>query len=264
MTDNAEKKEGKKVGALHSELRIDLHTYYAISTWEGRERGTRKDTIIGMPRFFRLVSSISRDSLADNPYADAVMYQLETLIDEAHKNIQHLLDEASSLITDLPGGISLSSVVSSSPLNIGVHSHTPLGYRCVYLLVGFDQLALKLFQAHHYGFISRQHRDDHLHQGGYQIRKIFSAAQYYRSFPVNRSDIVMETETIHPAQHYFGVVDREVLLGKKRSRFSPPVNAESLRLLNKRLRHKPQGNKVEGSIDKQGDKNDKHGTESFL
>ncbi|CQH48923.1 TPA: PFL_4669 family integrating conjugative element protein [Yersinia enterocolitica] len=127
MTDNAEKKDGKKVGALHSELQIDLHTYYAISTWEGRERGARKDTIIGMPRFFRLVSSISRDSLADNPYADAVMYQLEKLIDEAHKNIQHLLNEANSIIADLPSGISLSSVVSSSPLNIGVHSHTPLG-----------------------------------------------------------------------------------------------------------------------------------------
>ncbi|HED4491016.1 TPA: TIGR03761 family integrating conjugative element protein [Yersinia enterocolitica] len=261
MTDNAEKKDGKKVGALHSELQIDLHTYYAISTWEGRERGARKDTIIGMPRFFRLVSSISRDSLADNPYADAVMYQLEKLIDEAHKNIQHLLNEANSIIADLPSGISLSSVVSSSPLNIGVHSHTPLGYRCVYLLVGFDQLALKLFQAHHYGFISRQHRDDQLHQGGYQIRKIFSAAQHYRSFPINRTDIVMETDTIHPAQQYFGDLDREVLLGKKRSRFSPPVNAENLRLLNKRSRHKSKDNKVVGDVDKQGYKDEKHGTE---
>lgn len=261
MTDKAEKKDVKKVGALHSELRIDLHTFYAISAWEGRERGTRKDTIIGMPRFFRLVSSINRDSLADNPYADAVMYQLEKLIDDAHLNIQCLLDEASGLIANLPGGISLSSIVSRSPLNIGVHSHTPLGYRCVYLLVGFDQLALKLFQAHHYGFISRQHRDDRLHQGGYQIRKIFSAAQHYRSFPITRRDVVMETETIHPAQQYFGEVDREVLLGKKRSRFSPTVNAESLRLLNNRLRPKSRDHKVEGSINKQGDKDERHGEE---
>ena len=189
------------------------------------------------------------------------MYQLETLIDEAHKNIQRLLEEANSLIDDLPGGISLSSVVSSSPLNIGVHSHTPLGYRCVYLLVGFDQLALKLFQAHHYGFISRQHRDDRLHQGGYQIRRIFTVAMGYRSFPVNRRDIVMETETIPPAQQYFGALDEMVLFGKKRSRFSPPVNAESLRLLNNRLRHKSRENKVVVSIDKQGDKDDSHGKE---
>lgn len=261
MTGNAEKKDGKKVGALHSELRIDLHTFYAISTWEGRGKSARKDTIIGMPQFFRLVSSINRDSLADNPYADAVMYQLEMLIDEAHKNIQRLLDEANSLIADLPGGISLSSVVSRSPLNIGVHSHTPVGYRCVYLLVGFDQLALRLFQAHHYGFMSLKRRNKLLQEGGYQIRRIFTVAMGYRSFSVNRRDIVMETETIHLAQQYFGALDEMVLLGKKRSRFSPEVNAESLRLLNNRLRHKSRENKGVGSIDKQGDKDESYGTE---
>lgn len=261
MTDNAEKKDGKKVGALHSELRIDLHTFYAISTWEGRGKSARKGKIIGMPQFFRLVSSINMDSLADNPYADAVMHQLETLIDEAHKNIQRLLDEANSLIAALPSGISLSSVVSSSPLNIGVHSHTPVGYRCVYLLVGFDQLALRLFQAHHYGFMSLKRRNKLLQEGGYQIRRIFTVAMDYRSFPVSRKVFVTQSEEIHQAQQYFGELDELVLFGKKRSRFSPPVNAESLRLLNKRLRHKSRDNKAVGEVDKQGDKDEKHGAE---
>ncbi|MGL4860186.1 MAG: PFL_4669 family integrating conjugative element protein [Enterobacteriaceae bacterium] len=244
MTENVEKK-AKKAGALHSELRIDLHTFYAISTWEGREKSENKGAIIGMPRFFRLVSSINLDSLADNPFADAVMYQLEKLIDAAHHHIQELLIEADNLMTQQFPGIMLSCAVSREPLNIGVHSHTPLGYRCVYLLVGFDQLALKLFQAHHYGFISLQHRDYQLKEGGYQIRKIFSVAQHYRSFPVSRRDIVSESNTISPAQQYFGELDEGVLLGKKRSRFSPPVNAESLRLLNNLLRHK---SKVRNSV----------------
>lgn len=263
MTDNAEKKDSKKVGVLHSELRIDLHTFYAISTWEGRGKSVRKGKIIGMPQFFRLVSNINKDSLADNPYADTVMYQLEKLIDDAHLNIQKLLTEADCHMSQQFPGITLSNTVSSAPLNIGVHSHTPLGYRCVYLLIGFDQLALKLFQAHHYGFISRQHRDHQLHQGGYQIRKIFSAAQHYRSFPVSRNMFATESEEFHQAQQYFGDVDREVLLGKKRSRFSPPVNAENLRLLNNRLRHKTKDNKVVGDIDKQGDNDVRHGKESF-
>ncbi|ERK11920.1 hypothetical protein in PFGI-1-like cluster [Serratia fonticola AU-P3(3)] len=264
MTDNAERKDGKKVGSLHSELRIDLHTFYAISTWEGRGKSERKGKIIGMPQFFRLVSNINRDSLADNPYADAVMYQLEKLIDDAHLNIQKFLTEADCHMSQQFPGITLSNTVSGTPLNIGVHSHTPLGYRCVYLLVGFDQLALKLFQAHHYGFISLQHRDYQLRQGGYQIRKIFSAAQHYKSFPVTRRDIAMKAEVIHLAQQYFGDVDREVLLGRKRSRFSPAVNAESLRLLNNRLRHKSRDHKVEGDIDKQGDKDERNGSESLL
>ena len=32
MSDKTE----KKAGALHSELRIELHTQYAINTWSGR------------------------------------------------------------------------------------------------------------------------------------------------------------------------------------------------------------------------------------
>ncbi|MFS6933715.1 PFL_4669 family integrating conjugative element protein [Klebsiella oxytoca] len=260
MTDNAEKKEGKKVGALHSELRIDLHTFYAISTWKGRNKDGRKGAIIGMPRFFRLVSGINKDSLADNPYADAVMYQIEKLIDDAHLNIQRLLTEADCHMSQQFPGITLSSSVSSAPLNIGVHSHTPVGYRCVYLLVGFDQLALKLFQAHHYGFISLKQRDKLLQEGGYQIRRIFTAAMNYRSFPVNRKMFVMQSDEIHQAQEYFGDLDDDVLSGKKRSRFSPPVNAESLRLLNDRLRQKARDNKVPGGIDKKGDNDERHGT----
>ncbi|MHC6755415.1 PFL_4669 family integrating conjugative element protein [Yersinia ruckeri] len=231
----------RTVGTLHSELRIDLHTYYAISTWHGRDSSERKERIIGMPGFFRLVSNINRDSLADNPYADTVMYQLEKLIDEAHRNIKVLLDEVNSLIAALPGSISLSDVVSKSPLNIGVYSHTPIGYRCVYLLIGFDQLALRLFQAYHYGFISLKRRNRLLKEGGYHIRRIFTVAQRYRSFPVCRKDIATNTSGTGQAQLYFGDLDEGVLLGEKRSRFSPAINIESFRLLSNLLQRHAVG-----------------------
>jgi integrating conjugative element protein (TIGR03761 family) len=242
-------------GALHSELRIDLHTFYAISTWLGRERSKDKGAIIGMPRFFRLVSNINRDSLADNPYADAVMYQVEKLIDAARQHIQKLLNNIDKRMIQPFPGITLTDVVSSKPLNIAVHSHTPVGYQCVYLLIGFDQLALKLFQAHHYGFISRQHRDHQLQDGGHQIRKIFTTAQHYRSFPVSRKDLLTERESdaIGQARDYFGELDMLILSGKKRSRFSPPVNTENLCLLNNRLRPESLGNKVTEVVDKQGE-----------
>lgn len=67
MSDKTE----KKAGALHSELRIELHTQYAINTWSGRPASDGKPSLIGMPLFFRLISRINRDSLADNPWADA-------------------------------------------------------------------------------------------------------------------------------------------------------------------------------------------------
>ncbi|WP_276606705.1 AcaB family transcriptional regulator [Escherichia sp. E4385] len=62
MSDKTE----KKAGALHSELRIELHTQYAINTWSGRPASDGKPSLIGMPLFFKLISRINRDSLADN------------------------------------------------------------------------------------------------------------------------------------------------------------------------------------------------------
>lgn len=54
-------KTEKKAGSLHSELRIELHTQYAINTWNGRPASEGKPSLIGMPLFFRLISRINRD-----------------------------------------------------------------------------------------------------------------------------------------------------------------------------------------------------------
>ncbi|CNI78867.1 integrating conjugative element protein%2C PFL_4669 family [Yersinia similis] len=221
-----------KIGVLRSELNIELHTFYAINTWTGRHRTEHKGGIIGMPRFFRLISNIHRDSIADNPYADAAMLCLEALIDDASRHIQYRLDAADILMAkQIPANITLSDPVSSEPLNIGVHSYTPLGYRCVYLLVGFDQLALRLFQLHHYGLISTQYRDHGLQEGGSQIRRIFTCAQSYRSISVSRTDIALNNDSALQAVKLLGNVDEAILLGEKRSRFSPLVNSDAVLLL---------------------------------
>jgi len=36
MADNTENKAGQRTGALHSDLKIELHTHYAIGLWQGR------------------------------------------------------------------------------------------------------------------------------------------------------------------------------------------------------------------------------------
>ncbi|MGY5466348.1 AcaB family transcriptional regulator [Citrobacter koseri] len=74
MSDKTE----KKAGDLHSELRIELHTQYAINTWSGRPASDGKPSLIGMPLFFRLISRINRDSLAD-----VALVEVETLLETA-------------------------------------------------------------------------------------------------------------------------------------------------------------------------------------
>ncbi|QCT87962.1 PFL_4669 family integrating conjugative element protein [Escherichia sp. E4742] len=227
MSDKIE----KKAGALHSELRIELHTQYAINTWGGRPASEDKPSLIGMPLFFKLISTVNRDSLADNPWADAALMEVETLLETASQQLQKWLNDIDALMAMLPVNASLSGVTSTAPLNIAVHSHTPLGYRCVYLLVGFDQLILRVFQAHHYGLMSLKERKAWLHRGSHQIRQIFSVALRYRSHPVTRQDIASNNDAARQAIEQFGELDKPILLGIRRSRFSPPVSTESIKAL---------------------------------
>lgn len=90
MSDKTE----KKAGALHSELHIELHTQYAINTWSGRPASDGKPSLIGMLLFFRL----NRDSLADNPWADLALVEVETLLETASQQLQKRLNDIDALM----------------------------------------------------------------------------------------------------------------------------------------------------------------------
>ncbi|EOV0292000.1 PFL_4669 family integrating conjugative element protein, partial [Salmonella enterica] len=193
----------------------------------------RHRRIIGMPFFLHLVGVINRDSYRDNPFADQTMFLLEEEFRRGMEAINGLIKKLDSILHDIPARISLTEVLSVSPVNISVFSRTPVGYRCVWLLIGFDQLALKAFQACHYGLISRSQRDDFLNQGSRFIRRAYGRALSYRSFPVTRRDVYEKTVGSLDAVKHFGHIDPAIMLGEKRSAFSPPVNRRSIDALKK-------------------------------
>lgn len=242
MSENEQVSVSRKAGALRSALNIALNTDYAINLWQGRppeetgeknskNKERRQSLIFSMPAFIQKAGRINADSFNDNPYADKKMLELETLLQSASVKMNAELVALKGAMSMLPPQATISEVNCASPLNIGVFSRTPLGYRCVWLLVGFDQLAMKAFQAAHYGFISRQELHRSLRLGGYLIRKIYGAAQKYRFVQVNRHDFALQNAQYHQAIKSAGEIDEAILLGKKRSSFSPPVSKESIELL---------------------------------
>lgn len=115
---------------------------------------------------------------------------------------------------------------------------------CVYILVGFDQLILRVFQAHHYGLMSLKERKAWLHRGSHQIRRIFSVALRYRSHPVTRQDIASNNDIARQAIEQSGALGNAILLGTKRSRFSPPVSDESIKLLKAAFKRRSRQDKA--------------------
>lgn len=189
QSDDAGKKNELRSGALRSSLKVELHTRYAILLWEGQytektEKNGRKVAhrrIMGMPYFLHLVSRINDDSLKDDPFADKKMFLLEEEFNRGTAILDKLVRELDLVLSAVPPRVSLSEVISVSPVNISVFSRTPVGYRGVWLLVGFDQLALKAFQASHYGLISHARRDEYLRRGAQSIHRLYGLVQGYRS-----------------------------------------------------------------------------------
>ncbi|MGQ7745707.1 PFL_4669 family integrating conjugative element protein [Pectobacterium brasiliense] len=223
-------------GALKSSLTLELHTHYAIRLWDGRRKEDAGEdlakkqkerprffTIFSMPQVIAVAGVANNDSSADNPYADALLVKLENALGVSSQKIQSDVDELSGIVKAIPQTLSLTDVRSVSPLNIGVYSRSPLGYRCVWLLVGYDQLAMRVFQAFHYGLISRAQRDKYLDNNGYAVRRIYHLVQGYRSFNVTRSDILSKTPAGIKAIERFGEPDPDIMSGHVRSSFSSPL-----------------------------------------
>ncbi|MBK0096624.1 TIGR03761 family integrating conjugative element protein [Erwinia sp. S63] len=230
-----------KTGSLQSEMTIALHTNYAIGLWQGRKPGKQegdvpvKHGIIGMPQFFHRATLINQDSLKNNPWADEAMYRLEEKLKAATETMSQLIQKLDHEVALLPKGVTLTEVASVEPLDIQVFTRTPLGYRCVFLLVGFDQFAKKVLQASHYGLITRNARDSYLSEGGRLLRQIYGTVLSYRRVEATRLDAAENNDIWRKACEDAGEPDRAVLLGQKRSAFSPPVNEASVNLL--RLRY---------------------------
>ena len=236
MVDAADNKESKPVqaraGALKSTLTVELHTLYAIRLWEGRRSqnadpqtsGKRRPDIYSMPRFIYRAGLINAASGEDNPYADAVMVALESALTKGAQLLQQAVARLDKTLNSLPSQVSLSDVASVSPLNVGVFSRTPVGYRCVFLLVGYDQLAMKAFQAWHYGLISRSERDTLLDHGGHWVRSVYGVVQHYPALSVTREDIRLGTPAGREAIRRLGPPADDIMSGVLRSSFSPPLH----------------------------------------
>lgn len=183
MSEDKLNQKEVRAGALQSSLSILLHTHYAIRLWEGRKTekvsgdGKPRPGIISMPQVIARAGQATRDAERDNPWADMLLVRLEEALSQASEQIRQQVAGLEAVLNNIPGNIVISDIASSSPVNIGVFSSSPLGYRCVWLLVGYDELVMKAFHAFHYGLISRAQRDNildtrHVMNGGWQQIKV--------------------------------------------------------------------------------------------
>ena len=219
-----------RAGPLKSQLQLEIHTDFAIQLWNGRKMNAKKHPknegrwpTPSVPLFLSMAARISDDAFQGFVFAEMWLYRLEQKLEEGMQRVQAQLQEMETTLKFVPDNIHISGVSSTAPVNLDVFSRTPIGYRCVWLLVGVDQLVLKVLQAFHYGMLSRQLRDKILEDACHQVRRALNMAFRYRHTPINRNNLDIHNEDYRQAIKYFGELDNDIVKGKKRSAFLPAL-----------------------------------------
>ncbi|MBE8612925.1 MULTISPECIES: PFL_4669 family integrating conjugative element protein [Morganellaceae] len=217
-----------KAGPLKSQLSLTIHTDVAIQLWNGRKRNNKSDSdnekrwlTPSVPLFLTTAARVTDDALKGLLFAEMWLYRLEQHLNSRGEQIYSLMQKMEDTLKIIPKNVNISEIESTAPVNLDVYSRTPVGYRCVWLLIGVDQLALKVLQAYHYGLVSRQLRDKTLDDACHQVRSILGMAFRYRQVLINRHNIDIHNDIYQQAVKVFGELDADIISGKKRSAFLP-------------------------------------------
>ena len=80
----------------------------------------------------------------------------------------------------LPATLDISENLSVTPVKVPLFISNPLGFKAVYLLTNYDELARRILLAQHVGLVGRRDMEVWLDEGASVLRSLFGLAQSYQ------------------------------------------------------------------------------------
>lgn len=212
------------LGSLRSSIELTLHTYHAVRAWQGGQpTGKAGYTVPSMQAFFGVTNLIKFNSSQDNPYADWWMIQIEERLDAADQSMRELSGMMDELITNAAVQLSVSDNLNQRPFSTPLFCSSHMGFRAVYLLEAYDQLARKVLLANHIALLTRRDMEGYLDQGAHMLRSIFHFALTYKNTGVTREDMKQQNAKAAAAIERFGTPPSDILDGSRRSDYAPNI-----------------------------------------
>jgi integrating conjugative element protein (TIGR03761 family) len=211
------------LGSLRSAMSLTLHTHHAARIWHGRAPTEDRPGIVGLNGYVAVMHRMKRGAEQDDPYSDWWMLRIEEKLDETRASLQTVREQVDQALADVPPALSLGENLNIQPVKLPLFVASPLGFKAVYLLADYDELARRLILAHHTAMIDRNTLERWLNDGAHALRSLFSLAQQYRYSGATREDFTAMNAVARGAIEKFGPLPREILDGSRRSRFAPPL-----------------------------------------
>ena len=211
------------LGSLRSAMSLTLHTHHAARIWHGRAPTEERPGIVGLNGYVAVMNKMKRGAEQDDPYSDWWMLRIEEKLEETRAALQTVREQVDQALADVPPALSLGENLNIQPVKLPLFVASPLGFKAVYLLADYDELARRLILAHHTAMIDRNTLERWLNDGAHALRSLFSLAQQYRYSGATREDFAAMNAVARNAIEKFGPLPREILDGTRRSRFAPPL-----------------------------------------
>lgn len=180
--------EIKKVGALRSDIAIELHTVPAIQIWHGRKKTDEKAEIIGFTKAISYLRLINLSFKTDNPYAEFWLDNIEEKIEKIDELIDIENHNIKKLLKSVPDGFSFSRVSSVNPVSVNLFINIPIGYQLVFLLNKLDLLIRDIQLAKHISLLSNKKASDMQFNVITKLRSLLVYITRYRNINVTRKD----------------------------------------------------------------------------
>ena len=215
------------LGSLRSAIALTLHTHHASRIWHGRAPAENRPGIIGLNGFLAIMNKMKRGAEQDDPYSDWWMLRIEEKLADTKTRLQTLREQVDQALAEVPTALTLGENLNVQPVKLPLFVNAQLGFMAVYLLADYDDLARHLILAHHAALIDRSTLERWLNDGAHALRILFSLAQRYKYSGTQRDDFAANNASARAAREKYGELPQDVLEGKRRSRFAPPINRRS-------------------------------------
>ena len=214
----------KRPGQLRTRGEITLHTRIAHRLFYGRRKDEKKGTkpITGLVRFAQNMNHISELASCDDPYADAVILQVEQTLTE----VESLLKAHVMALEDLLSGsedIRITVHDSVDPIIVPLEFKTTFGFLAAKILSRYDKLVRLAQSAKHVGLFFEEDWGRVVRKSGRAIRHAFQLSSSYRFAGASRGDFAVQNAIAQSAVEKYGALPQAILEGSKRGKFAPPI-----------------------------------------
>ncbi|MGP5977389.1 PFL_4669 family integrating conjugative element protein, partial [Pseudomonas aeruginosa] len=169
-----------QIGSLRSDVALTLHTYHAARIWTGRQKSDAKHSILGLSGFCAYVNRMHRGAALDDPYSDWWLVQIEEKVESCQAALKAIDQRLDDVMAKLPATLDISENLSVTPVKVPLFISNPLGFKAVYLLTNYDELARRILLAQHVGLVGRRDMEVWLDEGASVLRSLFGLAQSYQ------------------------------------------------------------------------------------